>query len=169
MDISAARASQPVQARNASGASGEPSALSARDSVIVRILKEVRNYSGEDQAIMLAIAELESHFDPEAKNPESSAHGIFQIINSTWRGLGFDLSQRDDLAIQIRAGKKLFDENLRHLKKRGQDHLHGTARAVALYRLHHDGPGGMDLGGQAIAERYLVPLYMRFNKTLASR
>lgn len=33
------------------------------------------------------IAERESHFDPFAKNPYSSASGVMQFVASTWQGL----------------------------------------------------------------------------------
>jgi hypothetical protein len=34
----------------------------------------------------LAVAKCESSFNPEAKNPNSTAKGLFQFINGTWRG-----------------------------------------------------------------------------------
>ena len=39
---------------------------------------------GVNQVLSLAIAKCESRFNPRAKNPKSSASGIFQIIKSTW-------------------------------------------------------------------------------------
>lgn len=49
----------------------------------------IRRYSavhGEDvEAIALAIAKVESNFDPLAKNKNSTAKGIFQFIDGTWK------------------------------------------------------------------------------------
>lgn len=41
-------------------------------------------YWGADPALSLAVAHAESCFNPKAKNPNSSAGGVFQYIDSTW-------------------------------------------------------------------------------------
>jgi soluble lytic murein transglycosylase-like protein len=41
---------------------------------------------GASPALALAVAHAESCFNPLAKNPNSTAGGIFQYIDSTWKG-----------------------------------------------------------------------------------
>jgi len=43
----------------------------------------------------LRIAQCESNFDPYAKNPHSSAKGIFQFIDGTWKWIGAEGHQFD--------------------------------------------------------------------------
>lgn len=41
-----------------------------------------------DEPIMLAVARSESRLNPLAKNPRSTAKGIFQILDGTWEDCG---------------------------------------------------------------------------------
>lgn len=41
-----------------------------------------------DASIMVDIANAESGFDPTQKNPNSTAKGVFQILDSTWKNNG---------------------------------------------------------------------------------
>ena len=41
---------------------------------------------GVDPVLAVELARIESGFNPTAKNPNSSATGTFQFINSTWEG-----------------------------------------------------------------------------------
>ena len=137
-----------------------------REAVISKILNVSKDLPKEDRAIFLAIADHESGFNPSAKNPTSSAHGIFQIINKTWQGLGKQSSQRGSAQAQIEAGIKLFKENLRYLRNEGNGSLHGEERAIALYKMHHDGPSDIDQGGTAIAEKHVIPKFKYYLQLL---
>lgn len=58
-----------------------------RDSIAcVRDVGELIGYSNWDIREMIRIAQCESKFDPTAKNPNSTATGIFQILTGTWAG-----------------------------------------------------------------------------------
>lgn len=58
---------------------------------------------GVDPELALTIVTLEnSKFDPSAKNPGSSAHGLFQMIDSTWKESGG--GDRNDPAVQAANG-----------------------------------------------------------------
>ncbi len=127
-----------------------------------QLLARVRNFSIDDAAIILAIADYESGFNPSATNPLSSAHGIFQIINATWHGLGKTAAERHSISAQVDAGVQLFRENLRHLNLRGMGNVQGERRAIEMYRLHHDGPGSLDRGGTKIAAQHVVPKYRHY-------
>lgn len=52
-------------------------------------------------SVMKDIAKAESRFDPLAKNPDSSAKGLYQILDGTWKDygcLGNVLDARDNIA-----------------------------------------------------------------------
>jgi hypothetical protein len=85
---------------------------------------------------MLKIAEIESSFDPNAKNPNSSAGGLFQFINTTASDYG--LSNRYDPAQAADAAARLAKNNAAHLR-----HALGREPTVAeLYLAHQQGAGG---------------------------
>ena len=150
-------------ARVGAGASG---ARPQAERMVAGILRSSSMLPAEDQAILLAIAEQESNFDVTAQNPGSSAHGIFQIIDDTWRQLGFSTSARSDPAAQIEAGLALYRDNLRCLAQRGLADIHGAARLVEMYVLHHDGPSGYEYGGREIALKYVLPKFRRYETVL---
>lgn len=60
-----------------------------------------------DAPIMVKIAEAESTYNATAKNPKSSASGLFQILTSTWKGAG---CQGDvfDAESNIACARKLY-------------------------------------------------------------
>ena len=49
----------------------------------------------EETELAVRVAWRESRFDPAAKNPKSSATGLFQFINSTWRWVADELELED--------------------------------------------------------------------------
>ncbi len=59
-----------------------------------------------------ALSYYESGRNPTAKNPTSTAYGLFQFLNSTWKGTGFpkdqaiatDKNSRKAIIVQIAAG-----------------------------------------------------------------
>ncbi|WKZ57640.1 MAG: lytic transglycosylase domain-containing protein [Bdellovibrionota bacterium] len=126
--------------------------------VIDRILEKTRGYATEDRAIILAIVRHESGFNPRAKNNSSTAHGLFQVIDGTWRGLGFEASQRCETEAQIDAGLALFRE---HAKRLPLASLIDQPRAVQIYALHHDGPS-LAYGGDESAKKKVLPWVSRF-------
>ncbi len=57
------------------------------------ILKQAAGAAGvpaswADSPALANILEHESSFNPNAKNPHSTAYGLFQFLDSTWRGTG---------------------------------------------------------------------------------
>lgn len=50
-------------------------------------LTEAVRVSGVDAETLSTIARAESNFDPDAKNPNSSASGLFQFTNRTWKAM----------------------------------------------------------------------------------
>ena len=85
---------------------------------------------------MIRIAELESSLNPGARNPRSSAGGLFQFIDSTARRMG--LANRMDPAAATDAAVRLARENtavLRPVLGRDPD-------GAELYLAHQQGAGG---------------------------
>jgi hypothetical protein len=57
------------------------------DPAIVRSIKDASAATSGDFGLMMAEAQQESGFRPDAKAPTSSATGLFQFIDSTWLGM----------------------------------------------------------------------------------
>lgn len=89
-----------------------------------------------DPNAMTRIAQIESRLDPNAKNPNSSASGLFQFINSTGRQYG--LSNPFDPIANIDAGIRLASDNRAALARTlGREPTPGE-----LYLAHQQGIGG---------------------------
>ena len=90
------------------------------------IAQEAKNW-GVSQYLALTIAEAESKFNPLARNPASSASGIFQFIKSTWKteceGDVFDYRDNTRCAMRLLSTDNglnhwLADRNMRQALKR---------------------------------------------------
>jgi hypothetical protein len=87
---------------------------------------------------------VESSGRADAKNPRSSATGLFQFVEGTWKGLmrkypelGLTPEGRTDPAQQKRAMEKFTQNNIQSLRKAGLPVTNGT-----LYLAHFAGDGG---------------------------
>ncbi|MEO5344132.1 MAG: transglycosylase SLT domain-containing protein [Gammaproteobacteria bacterium SHHR-1] len=99
------------------------------------VAENARRYGIEPQT-MFRIAEIESGFRPNAKNPNSSAGGLFQFIDRTAKGYG--LTNRYDPAAASDAAARLARDNAAILRKRlGRDPTPGE-----MYLAHQQGAGG---------------------------
>ncbi|MGR3571175.1 transglycosylase SLT domain-containing protein [Brevirhabdus sp.] len=91
---------------------------------------------GVDPGAMLTIAGIESSFNPKAKNPKSSAGGVFQFIDETAAAYG--LKDRYDPVQAADAAARLARDNTAALRKvLGRDPTAGE-----LYLAHQQGAGG---------------------------
>lgn len=63
-----------------------------------------------DAPIMLQVARAESRLVPSARNPTSSAKGLFQVLDSTWVLYGClgDVLNEDD---NIACARKIYDDS----------------------------------------------------------
>lgn len=91
---------------------------------------------GLDPNAMRAIAHIESRGNPSAQNPNSSAGGLYQFIDSTARQYG--LENRFDPNQAADAGARLARDNSRHLR----GILGREPTAGELYLAHQQGAGG---------------------------
>ncbi len=81
-------------------------------------------------------AQIESGMNPEAKNPDSSAGGLFQFIDSTADAYG--LGNRFDPIQSTDAAARLARDNAAYLAKK----LGRQLTAAELYLAHQQGMGG---------------------------
>lgn len=92
----------------------------------------------------------ESGGDKNAKNPRSSASGLYQFTKGTWEGLGYDWRDRFNTDLQTQAMSKLTSNNANYLKsKLGIDptdadlygsHFLGPARYSSVYKASSNTP-----------------------------
>lgn len=93
---------------------------------------------GVNPSVALTISHIETggRFNHTAKNPTSSAHGLFQVLDKSWSNLGG--GDRSNIDEQIRIGFKHMKQAESHIKKsigrELQPHEH--------YLGHLLGPGG---------------------------
>ena len=99
---------------------------------------------GVDPSVALTISHIETggSFSHTAKNPTSSAHGLFQVIDKTWKGQGG--GDRNNVDEQIRMGlKHIKNANASMRKSLGREpvaheqylgHLLGAGGASAVLK-----------------------------------
>lgn len=107
---------------------------------------------------LLAIANLESTGNTNAKNPRSSASGLFQFVDSTAAEYGLIGSKRNDPEAQANAAAKMMATNSRSLSRV----LGREPNAGELYLAHQQGLGGATAlirGGDGLAVDALTGVY----------
>lgn len=101
-----------------------------------KVVSDAAQRYGIDPNALLTIAMIESSGNPAAKNPNSSAGGLFQFIDSTARQYG--LANRFDPAQAADAAARLARDNASHLRRvLGRD-----PTGAELYLAHQQGAGG---------------------------
>uniref|UniRef100_UPI003BAC41B3 transglycosylase SLT domain-containing protein n=1 Tax=Stappia sp. TaxID=1870903 RepID=UPI003BAC41B3 len=99
-------------------------------------ISEAARRHGVDPNAMLRIAELESSFNPQARNKASSAGGLFQFIDATAAQYG--LTDRFDPVQASDAAARLARDNAATLREA----LGREPTAAELYLAHQQGGGG---------------------------
>lgn len=105
-------------------------------SDIARIIAEAFRARGLDPRVGLRIAQIESGLDPNARNPKSSAGGVFQFLDSTAAHYG--LRNKFDPAEAAAAAARLTADNASVLSKA----LGRAPDGAELYLAHQQGAGG---------------------------
>lgn len=111
-------------------------AMSAPQNAITDLIAQSANKYGIDPATMTRIGQIESGLRPGAQNPNSSAGGLFQFIDSTWKQYGQG-NKMDPAANADAAGRYLSDVEGHLEKVLGRPPTPGE-----LYLGHQQGPGG---------------------------
>ena len=144
---------------------GQASSATQKE-VMSKIVSYADHLSEQDQALLLSIAKIESGFNPDAAATSTSASGVFQLVRKTAESLGVAKNDVFDADANIKAGIKLFEENI-NLVNRKYPKLSGNERAVMLYALHHDGPS-LAYGGEKIAREKILPELPKFYDAVMS-
>jgi hypothetical protein len=115
---------------------------------------------GVSPDVIASITKIESNFNPRAKNPNSSARGLGQFINSTGRQYGLRNDGSDSVQAQSDALARFTKDNINNLKsslKRDPTpgeiylaHFAGVGRAKAIGRASDKTPISSVLGPKAI-------------------
>jgi len=109
--------------------------------------------SDHEIALTLAIARVESGFNPDAAAGSTSAAGLGQMIDRTGAHYGLDAGNRWSADAQADALVRHTQDNMALARARG----HGGADLDRYtYAYHHDGPS-LKYGGLAIADENVVP------------
>ncbi len=104
---------------------------------IKTIISDAARRYGVDPDVAIRIATIESRLDPRAQNPKSSAGGLFQFIDSTWKSYGNGKNKYDAYA-NADAGARFIRDNMNGLKQSlGRDPTPGE-----IYLAHQQGLGG---------------------------
>jgi len=109
-------------------------------------------------AMLLAMAKIESGFNPDAAAGTTSAAGLGQFVKKTGEAFGLNPQNRFEIGPSIKALIGYFKENEAiALKKKKPDYF--------VYKYHHDGPFG-EYGGTQLATDKFAPLAAIYEKAL---
>jgi LysM repeat protein len=126
------------------------------DSLIVAAKK--KGFDIRRIAMLLAMANIESGFNPDASAGTTSASGLGQFINATGLEYGLHDGNRFDLAANVAAIIAYFKYNEKLVKKHGKPD-------VWVYKYHHDGPT-RDYGGEKLTNKKFAPLAAKYEAAL---
>lgn len=110
--------------------------------------------NARETAYVLAIARVESGFNPDAAAGATSASGVGQFIDSTGRSYGLSNHNRFELDAQAGALVRHFIDNRDLANRRGLGEEY-------IYKYHHDGPS-KDYGGLKISNEKVMPYVDRY-------
>lgn len=111
---------------------------------------KVNGLTDADAKVVVALAHFESRgsFSPTVKNPKSTATGIFQFIDGTWKAEGGTSANRHDLNTQIKLGIQHTKSNIKYIEDKTGIVLTGSQ----IYVPHLLGRGGAQIVFKAIKE-----------------
>jgi LysM repeat protein len=128
------------------------------DAIIVAAKKE--GFSIRRMAMLLAMAKLESGFNPDAAAGTTSASGLGQFVKDTGAAFGLNESNRFEIGPSVRALIAYFKENEAIAKKKKKPDYF-------VYKYHHDGPS-KEYGGTKLATDKFAPLAATYEKALTA-
>lgn len=111
---------------------------------------KARGLSTRETAHVLAIARVESGFNPDAAAGTTSASGLGQFIDKTSKHYNLTSSNRWNAKEQAEALVGHFVDNRNLAAKRGLGEEY-------IYKFHHDGPTA-DFGGLKLSTKQILPL-----------
>lgn len=105
---------------------------------IVELIRQRSVAAGLDPRMVIRVAELESSLRPEAKNPRSSARGLFQLTDTRKRELGIPLKKQYSIEEQVDHGVQSLAQAQKYL----EDRLERSPQPFEVYAAHFSGPAG---------------------------
>lgn len=133
--------------------------VKSQEKIISRIVDYGRRMDLSDREIAIALATVryESGFNPDAAAKSSSAVGLGQFVNQTWKNVtgGTDRNSVDD---QIQALFDLQTENTNIAEKKGYGEEY-------IYAMHHDGPN-LELNGLSKSKKHVMPFVPKYEKMI---
>ena len=133
--------------------------VKSQEKIIARIVDYGRRMDLSDREIAIALATVryESGFNPDAAAKSSSAVGLGQFVNQTWKDVtgGTDRNSVDD---QIQALFDLQTENTNIAEKKGYGEEY-------IYAMHHDGPN-LELNGLSKSKKHVMPFVPKYEKMI---
>lgn len=133
--------------------------VKSQQEIISRMVEYGRRMELSDREIAIALATVryESGFNPDAAAKSSSAVGLGQFVNQTWKDVtgGTDRNSIDD---QIQALFDLQIENTAIAKKKGYGEEY-------IYAMHHDGPS-LKLDGLSKSKKHVMPFVPKYEKMI---
>lgn len=127
--------------------------LKFQDRVISKIIDQsiLLDVDTHDIAIIIAIARIESGFNPDAAAGTTSASGLGQFIKRTGKTYGLDDSNRFKVEDNSKALINHSLDNKRLALKREKEDID-----LWIYKYHHDGPS-KDYGGLSLSKNKVLP------------
>lgn len=121
------------------GASPTGGLQTLSDAELENLINQKQSTGNNTNSVLDKIAYVESSNNPNAKNPSSTASGLFQITDGTWKKLSekYNLSgDKNNVANQRKAASLLLEENTKIL----QNNLDRNPTDKELYLAHFFGP-----------------------------
>lgn len=103
---------------------------------LVTKIREAASAQQVDPDVAVRIAELESSLNPKAKAKTSSAKGLFQVIDDTWKRYGGTPNKQLDPEENIQVGVRILADNAARARRA----LNRDPRPSELYAMHFFGP-----------------------------
>ena len=128
------------------------------DAIIVAAKKE--GFNVRRMAMLLAMAKIESGFNPDAAAGTTSASGLGQFIKKTGAHFGLNEDNRFELGPSIKALIAYFKDNEALAQKNDKPDYF-------VYKYHHDGPFS-EYGGTKLATEKFAPLAAEYEKALTA-
>lgn len=133
--------------------------VESQEEIISRMVEYGRRMELSDREIAIALATVryESGFNPDAAAKSSSAVGLGQFVNQTWKNVtgGTDRNSIDD---QIQALFDLQIENTGIAERKGYGEEY-------IYAMHHDGPK-LELDGLSKSKKHVMPFVPKYEKMI---
>lgn len=152
---------QPVQVPHQVQGAPKNNKMNYEASALPSNAKLIANQAskdGIDPSVALTIAQMESRFSHSAKNPDSTAHGLFQVLDKTWIDLGG--KDRSNVGEQIRIGLKHIKQANNYIaQKIGREPV-----AHEQYLGHLLGPSGAVHVLKADPNAKLIDIVRKYDK-----